>query len=441
MNRRDFVKSVTATVFGTSVAAQVAETLAAEPSRSGPFLLSSNGCGRATGYAETNKIVTVGEKTHVAWLDSVAEGFRVRVRTFDRRTGEWSPTYTVGDAYDNHGGPALTVDSRGYLHIVYYPHHHPFRHRCSKRPNDASEWGDEVQFGQFCTYPTLVVGPDDTLYLTCRESNRKRQPWVVNLYTMKPDGPWEGPTPIMQADTAGYSQFQGSLAWGPDHQTLHLSTRMYGGKPGRAHTVGYMRSLDFGKTWQGLDGKRIELPATSKTIGIIGDESDKARHSYRCGSVAVDAAGVPHVLYSDSAWAWIARLSPSGAWEKLPLRDHVIKTLPGWGVAMPGGMHVGSDGRLFVALSAEPPKPDGKPKSPGWGRPGTEVVRLESGDGGKSFSAALASKADPTCANWLPNVERPTGFNRVTRPSLIYTAGPPGKGNRDILSNRVYWVG
>ena len=75
-------------------------------------ILSKHGCGRATGYSDANKIVTLKGKTHVAWLDSVAGGFRVRIRTLNRETGEWSPTYTVGEAFDNHGGPVLTVDNR-----------------------------------------------------------------------------------------------------------------------------------------------------------------------------------------------------------------------------------------------------------------------------------------------------------------------------------------
>ncbi len=103
----------------------------------------------------------------------------------ERDSGEWSPAVTVGEAHDNHGGPALTVDSRGFLHIIYFPHHHPFRHRRSVRPNDASEWQEEERVGTKCTYPTLMCGKDDTLYLTCRES--ATNPWVVNLYT-KPAG-------------------------------------------------------------------------------------------------------------------------------------------------------------------------------------------------------------------------------------------------------------
>ena len=96
----------------------------------------------------------------------------MRVRTLDRRTGDWSPTATVGEAYDNHGGPALTIDSSGFLHIVYYPHHHAMRYRKSKRPNDASEWGEEVLIGEGLTYPTFVCGQDDTLYLSGRRRFR-----------------------------------------------------------------------------------------------------------------------------------------------------------------------------------------------------------------------------------------------------------------------------
>ena len=103
----------------------------------------------------------------------------------------------MGEAYDNHGGPALALDSKGYLHIVYYPHHHPFRYRRSKRPNDASEWGPEEQFGTKCTYPTLLCGPDNSLYLTCRESDVN--PWAVNLYKKAPDRSWAEVGPLLRA--------------------------------------------------------------------------------------------------------------------------------------------------------------------------------------------------------------------------------------------------
>ena len=123
------------------------------------MLLSRHGSGRASDYVEANNIFTFQYKTHVTWLDSVADKFCVRIRTLDRRSNR-----CIGEAYDNHGGPALTVDSRGFLHLVYYPPHHPFRHRKSKCPNEDSEWEKEIQFGEELTYPTLVCGPADTLY-------------------------------------------------------------------------------------------------------------------------------------------------------------------------------------------------------------------------------------------------------------------------------------
>ena len=135
-----------------------------------PVLLSEKGCGRATAYSEANKIITFEKKTHVTWLDSEDENFFVRIKTFNRSNNRWSEVYEVGEGFDNHGGAALTVDSRGYLHIVYYPHHHPMRYRRSVRPNDASAWEPEMSFGERCTYPTLVCGPDNTLYLSCRQS-------------------------------------------------------------------------------------------------------------------------------------------------------------------------------------------------------------------------------------------------------------------------------
>ena len=249
-------------------------------------LLSEHGCGRATAYADANKIITLQDKTHVAWLDSITEGFRVRTRTLDRKTNRWSPTYTVGEAYDNHGGPALTVDSLGYLHIVYYPHHHPFRYRRSVRPNDASEWGDEIQLGERCTYPTMVCGSADTLYLTGRE-NRGDQPWYVNLYIKPPNAPWGEPIAIFQDDKGGYVRYQEALAWGQDHRTLHLTLWIF--DENRAYTVGYLRSPDSGKMWERADGTPVSLPATRETVTLI----DTKHRDLRFGSIAVDGESTP----------------------------------------------------------------------------------------------------------------------------------------------------
>ena len=400
-------------------------------------LLSEHGCGRATAYADANKIITLQDKTHVAWLDSIAEGFRVRIRTLDRKTNQWSPTYTVGEAYDNHGGPALTVDSLGYLHIVYYPHHHPFRYRRSVRPNDASEWGDEVQFGERCTYPTMVCGSDDTLYLTGRE-NRGDQPWYVNLYIKPPNAPWGEPIPLFQDDKGGYVRFQQALIWGQDHRTLHLTLWIF--DENRAYTVGYLRSPDSGRTWERADGTPVLLPATRETVTLI----DTKHRDLRFGSIAVDGESTPYVLYSTCpsfalpSQAWVVWLDGAGKWCRRSLTDELPKEWKGWSLAMDGAIHIAPDGRIFIVLALMKPETVSEGN---WGHKSAEIVGMQASDIRGKFSVGLLSKPDMTVPHWLPNLERPTGHNRVDVPGVMYTAGVTGEGCDDILSNAVYWMG
>ena len=47
------------------------------------FTLSQRGSGRATAYCEFNKIVSVGDRTHVAWQDSKDGEFLIQVRALD----------------------------------------------------------------------------------------------------------------------------------------------------------------------------------------------------------------------------------------------------------------------------------------------------------------------------------------------------------------------
>jgi len=354
---------------------------AAAESESQHVVLSKRGCGRATGYAEANKIVTVDAKTHVAWLDSVAEGFRVRVRTLDRATGVWSPTYTVGRAADNHGGPALTVDSKGFLHVAYYPHHHPMRYRRSIRPNDASEWTEEVRVGKRCTYPTLVCDRDDTLYLTCRESAADAL-WVANLYVKRPDAPWQGPRALLQAESRGYAHFMEALAWGSRGDTLHLACRIYDGQPRRGHTIGYLRTKNRGVTWTHWDGSPVALPATAQTVDIVSQKREGPGVGLRAGALAVGPDDKPYVLcssYDESPMeAWLAYPDDTGAWNQRPLRPELPDGFADWGLATPGGITFSEDGRLFVVLTLI--KPPDLVDSTVWGHASSEIAAFISSD-------------------------------------------------------------
>ena len=169
-------------------------------------LLSSEGSGRATAYLESPKIISYQGKTHVAWLDTPKEGFRIRIRTLDQKSGKWSETWRIGEAVDNHGGPALTIDGKGYLHVLFYSHHHPFRYRRSVRPNDASEWTPYEEFGLNLTYPALVCAKDGTLIMTARRSYEE-QPWELEMWSKKPGEKWARNQAVLRSRHGNYAQF------------------------------------------------------------------------------------------------------------------------------------------------------------------------------------------------------------------------------------------
>ncbi|GMW00424.1 MAG: hypothetical protein AMXMBFR84_15610 [Candidatus Hydrogenedentota bacterium] len=436
MNRRTFISYAAATTGLTFDGLRDAPAGASIPAA---FLLSDVGCSRATGYEETNKIVTLNGKTHVAWLDSPREGFRVRIRTLDHASGIWEPTVTVGEAHDNHGGPALTVDSQGYLHIVYFPHHHPMRYRKSVRPNDASEWGEEETFGSTTTYPTLVCAPDDTLIVTCRESS-KSAPWLCNRYIKRPGKVWEGPHPIMQALTGGYAHFMEALAWGHEGKTLHLSCRLYDGSPGHGHTIGYMRSADYGETWTRLDGNALALPVTAHTIDVVSKEPTVANGDLRGGSIITDSHGLPLVLCSHygTRTAWLSYPDGHGGWANTAFTPPLPEP-EGWGLVTPGGIAFSGNGELHAVLTLV-----GKPAGPEdslWGHPSSEIAHFVSQDNGRSFVGSVITEVDAAVPRWLPNLERPTGHNRTeSAPHFMFTEGVRGGTNTELVQNRVYFV-
>ena len=427
MNRRDAL----AVLAGGTLSLANAELSAAPTKVHAAALLSRSGSGRATAYAEANKIVTVGDKTHVTWLDSIKDGFRVRVRTLDRKNGQWSKTWTVGPAHDNHGGPSLTVDSRGHLHVVYFPHHHPFRYRASLKPNDASAWSDEVEFGRKLTYPTLVCGADDTLYMTARRSYGK-MPWTVEMWKKPVGKDWEMVGTILRSRAVGYSHFQEALAWGPAHKRLHLSVRIHENR-GAVEVVGYMFSDDFGKTWRGRNGRPLVQPVSAETIDVIASGGRvEGKSSHKCGTIAVTDDGKPVVLYSasNSPGAEMILATPDGksGWQRRGLAAAVSKTWPGWSIGPAAEVSINRQGTMYVvaAMASEGQN---------------DVALISSKDLGRTIEIERPAAGVKQDKKWLANLERATGHHQVNgRPGVIFTAGTRGKGNTDILSNDVFWA-
>lgn len=407
-------------------------------------LISEAGSGRATAYLESPKIISHSGKTHVAWLDSEAEGFRVRIRTRDVARGEWSPVWTIGEAANNHGGPALTVDAEGYLHVVYYAHHHPVRYRRSVRPNDASEWGPIEQFGENLTYPALVCAADGSLLFAARRSYDDR-PWELEVWRRPVGEGWRRVGPVVRSRYNGYAQFAASLSWGPDKHRLHLATRLYEtiNDDTRAPltTIGYLFSEDGGLTWRRSNGDLVELPATAETVDRVAVADGSVGRILSGGSMAVDASGRPHLVYSERIQAaghgYWATPGEGGPWRQLLLNPHLPEPVRGYSLHIYGGISFAASGDALLVGTVMDIGPDDL----GWGEATMEVVLFTANVEKGAVAGHLVRPPDRSVPRWLPNIERETGFNTIAGwPAVVYTEGDRGAGLEDRLSNRVWWV-
>ncbi len=379
----------------------------------GTDVLSTKGSTRGTAYGSANKIVTIGSKTHVAWLDTKSA---TMIQTYDAATEEWLPPVHVGSGLDNHGGPALCADSKGYLHIVFGPHHGPLQYSRSERPNDASSWVKMPEFGDHATYPSLVCAADDTLYCAYRG---KTAPFKL-LFQRKPaGGEWSEPTVIVDAAVPdGYTQFGNCLSLAGDG-TIHLAFHVYDTHPAAGKAAGHLQSPDGGETWVLADGAPVELPFTPDKPGWICKAPDL---DLRVWTVDCDSDGNPYVCIAHSkpgrpeAEVWTYR---EGAWKRIGTAgalDGYQKGLRSSGATL----CFDAQDNLYVLVSATDER--------GWSHPHNEIILLFSPDRGETFEVLPISQPNADVPNWLPSVERRTGHNVVALPHVLYTHGNKGEG-------------
>jgi hypothetical protein len=188
-----------------------------------PVMVSRQCIGLSAHSGIPSTVVSRGSKVHVAWGEATDPAQRVPgvptyVATYDRATRRLSAPALVGHgppANDVHNSPSITMDSRGYLHVLAGTHGQPFPYARSLQPNDAGGgWTDTETVGEARqTYLGLVCGADDTLHLVFRMWRQGAEPHPLSHHATlayqrkRPGQPWEEPRVLVVAPFSEYSIF------------------------------------------------------------------------------------------------------------------------------------------------------------------------------------------------------------------------------------------
>jgi formylglycine-generating enzyme required for sulfatase activity len=170
-----------------------------------------------------NACFTKGDKVYVVWPESIPvsghDGTPQYIAVYDRRSRKLSsPAYLGSNGHgkpDPHNLPAVTMDSKGYLHCLLGSHHDPFRYTRSLRPMAIdSGWTKPIAIGVpkrkiaegSYTYAALNCDRFDNLHVSARWAGGG---YINRLVYMrkKCGGDWEPHKILVQPFRNSYSVF------------------------------------------------------------------------------------------------------------------------------------------------------------------------------------------------------------------------------------------
>jgi len=236
-----------------------------------PILISKQCIGLASHSGIPSSVVSRGSKVHIIWGEATDPKVKVAgvpafVATYDRATGQLGKPALIGygaPPNDIHNTPSITMDSRGFLHVLAGTHGRPFPYAQSLKPNDAGGgWTEAAPMVENLnqTYIGMVCGPDDTLHATFRLWRTGMEPFPASHYATlayqrkRPGQPWEPPRILIVPPFSEYSVFyhrltmdrKGRLFLSYDYWSTFWFYR--NDHFGRRRTL--LMSPDGGDTWQ-----------------------------------------------------------------------------------------------------------------------------------------------------------------------------------------------
>ncbi|HPP53858.1 MAG TPA: BNR-4 repeat-containing protein, partial [Thermoguttaceae bacterium] len=235
-----------------------------------PVLVSRQCIGLAAHSGTPSSLVSRQGRVHLVWAEATdpaekAPGVPTYVATYDRHSRQLSKPVLVGygpPPNDVHNSPSITMDSRGFLHVLCGTHGRPFPYARSVRPNDSSAWTEAKVVGEGLeqTYIGMVCGPDDTLYIAYRLWQRGKPPHPLATHATlafqrKPaDGPWQPPEILVVPPFSEYSVYRHQLTIDRRGRLFLLydywSTHWFYRNDHRGHRRALLFTPDSGQTWR-----------------------------------------------------------------------------------------------------------------------------------------------------------------------------------------------
>jgi len=363
----------------------------------------SNGSERATAYEMANKIVRYGNKTHIGYLKYEGGGYKACVRTYHHDTGEWDDEVCLGSVNDNHGTPALAIDSNGYLYVFYDGHHTTLKWRKSTNPNDASSWTDAEAVpnqANYPSYPSVVIDSSNNVHLIYRSTEES----PLSLYYQKYNGSsWSTTTKLAEGDSVYIPSYSCSIAI-DNSDVLHVGVLFYDLPADKGKKAGYMKSDDGGSTWKKSDGTTYTLPVTYSTL-----ETVETGDNLRLGNIAVDSNDHPFFV--------VIRMHNSphdGQFWRYDGTSWIGTTLSVSGKNLYASCSTTFlNGIIYIFLHA----------GSSWSADDCEVYMFYSSDNGSTFTSKQISTTDSSNANWHAHAEQKNGANTLSEMRVMWTHG------------------
>ncbi len=170
------------------------------------------------------------EKTSKYLTSFSKNGVPTFVRSYDFKTKKLSdPVYigSGGGSLDGHNWPAITIDSKGIIHVLINGHHNPVTYTHTLKPYDISSWSPPryIKTGEYSpclSYATFNCDRNDTLYSTHRSTtgyynNR------ISLYRKKAGQRWEKERTLVAPFKGLYFAWRQRMTYDPYHDRLFLT--------------------------------------------------------------------------------------------------------------------------------------------------------------------------------------------------------------------------